>query len=70
MAKNHSKPKAWAVRDVRFVEVALTATTQQLSVEFDHGVGVVIAERSQIDLAADLIEHLRSTGSFVCLEGA
>ncbi len=63
MAQNHSKPKIWAIRDVRFVEVALTASTCQLHVEFDHGIRVVISDRGQIDLAADLIEHLRKTAT-------
>ncbi len=61
MAQNHSKDKTWAVRDIRFVEVALTATTQHMHIEFSHGIRVVIADRSQIDLASELIEYLRIT---------
>ena len=55
MAKNHPKDITWAVRDLRFVEVAVAATTQNLLIEFDHGVCVVIGDRSQIPLAAGLI---------------
>ena len=61
MAQNHSKLKVRAVRDVRFAEVALTATTRQPHVESDHGVRVVVSDRDQADLAADLTEHLRKT---------
>lgn len=61
MAQNHPKDKTWAVRDICFVEVALTATAQHMHIEFSHGIRVVIADRSQIDLASELIEHLRVT---------
>ena len=49
------------MRDVRFVEVALTVTTRQLHVEGDHGVQVVVSNHDQINLAAELIDHPRKS---------
>jgi len=59
MAKR-SIPKPWRVADVTFVEIEIThRTDRQLRVEFECGLRVVIADDSQIPLAARLIETLR-----------
>ena len=59
MAKN-SIPKPWRVADVAFVEIEIThPTDRQMRVEFECGLRVVIADDSQIPLAARLIETLR-----------
>ena len=60
MAKR-SIPKPWRVADVTFVEIEITHRTErQMRVEFDCGLRIVIAEDSQIPLAARLIETLRT----------
>ena len=60
MAKR-SIPKPWRVADVTFVEIEIThRTDRQMRVEFECGLRVVIADDSQIPLAARLIEALRT----------
>lgn len=60
MAKR-SIPKPWRVADVTFVEIEITHRTErQMRVEFECGLRIVIAEDSQIPLAARLIESLRT----------
>lgn len=60
MAKR-SIPKPWRVADVTFVEIEITHRTErQMRVEFECGLRIVIAEDSQIPLAARLIETLRT----------
>jgi hypothetical protein len=57
---NRSIPKPWRVADVTFVEIEIThRSDRQLRVEFECGLRVVIADDSQIPLAARLIETLR-----------
>jgi hypothetical protein len=59
MAKN-TIPKPWRVADVTFVEIEITHRTErQMRVEFECGLRVVIADDSQVPLAARLIETLR-----------
>ena len=59
MAKR-SIPKPWRVADVTFVEIEIThRSDRQMRVEFECGLRVVIADGSQIPLAARLIETLR-----------
>jgi len=54
-------PKPWRVADVTFIEIEIThRADRQLRVEFDCGLRVVIADESQIPLAARLIETLRA----------
>lgn len=60
MAKR-SIPKPWRVADVTFVEIEIShRTDRQMRVEFECGLRIVIAEDSQIPLAARLIETLRT----------
>jgi len=60
MPSPRSEKKRWAVSDVRFVEVEIASESdRQMRVEFDCGVRVVIAERSQVPLAAAVIDALR-----------
>jgi hypothetical protein len=54
-------PKPWRVAEVTFVEVEIAQPTDtQMRVEFECGLRVVIADDSQIPLAARLIETLRA----------
>jgi hypothetical protein len=54
-------PKPWRVADVTFVEIEITHRTDtQMRIEFECGLRVVIADGSQIPLAARLIETLRA----------
>ena len=60
MAKR-SIPKPWRVADVTFVEIEIShRTDRQMRVEFECGLRVVIADDSQVPLAARLIETLRT----------
>ena len=59
MAKR-SIPKPWRVADVTFVEIEITHRSDcQMRVEFECGLRVVIADDSQVQLAARLIDTLR-----------
>jgi hypothetical protein len=59
MAKR-SIPKPWRVADVTFVEIEIThRSDRQMRVEFECGLRVVIADDSQVPLAARLIDTLR-----------
>ena len=54
-------PTPWRVADVTFIEIEIThPTDRQMRVEFECGLRVVIADDSQIPLAARLIEALRA----------
>lgn len=54
-------PKPWRVADVTFVEVEIARPADtRMRVEFECGLRVVIADDSQIPLAARLIETLRA----------
>ena len=60
MATNHSN-QTWPVSDLTFVEIAVEHPIQkQMHVAFQCGTCVVISQRDQIPLAAELIEYLRS----------
>lgn len=59
MAKR-SIPKPWRVADVTFVEIEIIhRSDRQMRVEFECGLRVIIADDSQVPLAARLIETLR-----------
>ena len=54
-------PKPWRVADVTFIEIEITHRIDtQMRIEFECGLRVVIADESQIPLAARLIETLRA----------
>lgn len=56
-----TRTKPWRVADVTFVEIEIShPTDRQMRVEFQCGLRVVIADESQIPLAALLIETLRA----------
>jgi len=60
MAKK-THPKPWRVADVTFVEIQIAhPTDRQLRVEFECGLRILIADESQIPLAARLIDTLRA----------
>ena len=54
-------PEPWRVADVTFVEIEITHRSDtQMRIEFECGLRVVIADESQIPLAARLVETLRA----------
>ena len=56
-----SVPKPWRVADVTFVEIEIRHPSErQMRVEFGCGLRLLIADPSQIPLAAELIETLRA----------
>lgn len=56
-----ARTKPWRVADVTFVEIEIShPTDRQLRVEFECGLRIVIADESQIPLAARLIDTLRA----------
>jgi len=60
MATNHSN-QTWPVSDLTFVEISVEQPIQkQMHVAFQCGTCVVISQREQIPLAAELIEYLRN----------
>jgi hypothetical protein len=59
MATNHSN-QTWPISDLTFVEISAGHPLQtQMHVAFECGIRVVISQRDQIPLAAELIEYLR-----------
>ena len=69
MPSPRSEKERWAVSDVKFVEVKIASRSdQQMRVEFDCGIRVVIADESQVPLAAAVIDALRkASGGEVAL---
>jgi len=60
MATNHFN-HTWPVSDLTFVEITVEHPLQtQMHVAFQCGTRVVISQRDQIPLAAELIEYLRN----------
>ena len=59
MATNQSY-QTWPVSDLTFVEIAVEHPIQkQMHIAFQCGTCIVISQREQIPLAAELIEYLR-----------
>ena len=59
MEKNHSS-RIWKAAEVTFVEIELGhPTDRQLRIEFESGVRLIIADDSQLPLAAKLLHFIR-----------
>jgi len=59
MDKNHPS-KVWKVAEATFVEVSLAhPRDRQLRIEFNNGVRLIIADDSQLPLAAKVIHMIR-----------
>jgi hypothetical protein len=51
----------WTVADLTFVEIQIAhPSDRQMRIEFANGIRLVIADASQIPLACDVIETLRT----------